>query len=249
MIHYHGLPMWPQSDMPRAFAARHGMVSFEHPEQIEIAAEVCQSVALDNGAFSAWKKKQPHDFAGYLAWCELWTQHPAVDWCVIPDVIDGTERENIDLIAKWRDETDIDHAYSVPVWHMHESLQFLEWLVVTSPRIALGSSGEYSDPGTPAWWVRMSEAMKVICCKDGMPQVKIHGLRMLDPLIFAQLPLSSADSCNVARNVGIDGKWNGPYAPVSKHMRALVMMDRIERHASARRWSGSATQHNLELLG
>lgn len=251
MIHYHGLPMWPQSDMPRAFAARHGMVSFEHPEQIEIAAEVCQSVALDNGAFSAWKKKQKHDFNGYLAWCERWISHPAVEWCVIPDVIDGTESKNKDLIIKWRGETDFDNAFSVPVWHMHESLHFLNWLMCSSARIALGSSGEYSDPGTPKWWARMAEAMDVLTDRLGQPMVKLHGLRMLDPLIFAQFPLSSADSCNVARNVGIDSKWSGPYAPVSKHMRALVMMDRIERHASARRWirEGAGTQHNLELLG
>ena len=55
MIHYHGLPMTPAADMVRGFARRHGMVSFEHPDQIENAAEVCQSVVLDNGAFSAWK--------------------------------------------------------------------------------------------------------------------------------------------------------------------------------------------------
>ena len=54
MIHYHGLPMTPVADMVKAFAGRHAMVSFEHPEQIEVAAEVCKSVVLDNGAFSAY---------------------------------------------------------------------------------------------------------------------------------------------------------------------------------------------------
>jgi len=36
----------------------HAMVSFEHPEQIEIAAEVCKTVVLDNGSFSAWKNRK-----------------------------------------------------------------------------------------------------------------------------------------------------------------------------------------------
>ena len=53
MIHYHGTPMTPTADMVQAFKGRHAMVSFEHPAQIEIAAEICQSIALDNGAFSA----------------------------------------------------------------------------------------------------------------------------------------------------------------------------------------------------
>jgi hypothetical protein len=247
VIHYHGLPMWPQAEMPRAFAGKHGMVSFEHPEQIEIAAEVCQSIVLDNGAFSAWKRKKKHDFTGYAAWCIHWLKHPAVEWCVIPDVIDGTEDQNDSLLHKWV----LQPHQSVPVYHMHESLERLDRLAFNYPRIALGSSGQWADPGAPAWWARMAEMMAVLCDDAGMPRCKLHGLRMLDPLIFAQLPLASADSCNVARNVGIDSKWVGPYVPTSKAMRALVMMDRIEHHASARRWvrEGAGTQNNLELLG
>lgn len=234
MIHYHGLPMWPMSDMPRAFAARHGMVSFEHPDQIEIATEVCQSVVLDNGAFSAWKSGKKHDFEGYVEWVTKWLKHPAVDWCVIPDIIDGTEGQNDMILHRW-----FHKLNGVPVYHMHES-----------PRVALGSSGAFATIGTPEWWARMAEMMEVACDADGMPRTKLHGLRMLDPVIFSHLPLSSADSCNIARNVGIDAKWNGPYAPKSKHMRALVMMDRIEAHASAARWCGSnGVQHNLELMG
>lgn len=246
MIHYHGLPMTPTADMVKAFAGRHGMVSFEHPDQIENAAEVCQSVVLDNGAFSAWKQKKAHDFAGYATWCEKWLKHPAVEWCVIPDVIDGDEEANDRLLAAWH----LPMAWSVPVYHMHERLSRLDELVDKYCRVAIGSSGAYADPGTPAWWARMSEMMTVLCDEDGMPRTKLHGLRMLDPVIFSHLPLASADSCNIARNVGIDQAWNGPYAPRSRSMRALIMMERIEAHASAARWAPSmGVQHNLELLG
>jgi len=232
--------------MPRAFAARHGMVSFEHAEQIDIAAEVCQSIVLDNGAFSAWKKGTPHDFLGYAVWCAKWLKHPAVEWCVIPDVIDGTEDQNDSLLRQWP----LSRSISVPVFHMHEPLDRLHRLAFDYPRVALGSSGEYADPGSSSWWARIADMMMVVCDSEGYPVTKLHGLRMLDPVIFSHLPLSSADSCNIARNVGIDSKWNGPYAPRSKHMRALVMMDRIEAHASAARWCGSnGVQHNLELLG
>lgn len=248
MIHYHGLPMTPGGEMLRAFRGKHAMVSFEDPRQIEDAAEICQSVVLDNGAFSAWRSGRHYDFAGYQAWAAKWLKHPAVEWCVIPDVVDGDEAANDDLLADWG----IDSTLSVPVYHLHESLDRLERLVNAGyVRVALGSSGKYSDPGSAAWWRRMAEMMQVACDDEGMPLCKLHGLRMLDPVLFSHLPLSSADSCNVSRNVGIDKAWNGPYAPRSRASRALIMMDRIESHASARRWcsKSSGVQQNMELIG
>lgn len=247
MIKHHGLPMWPREAMVKAMPGKHAMVSFEHPDQIEIAAEICASVVLDNGAFSAWKAQRAHDFAGYSAWTSMWLKHPCVEWCVIPDVIDGSEEDNDALLADWALPT----ALSVPVYHMHESLDRLERLAFTYPRIALGSSGTYADPGAPIWWDRMAQMMDVVCDDEGMPHCKLHGLRMLDPVIFSHLPLASADSCNVARNVGIDAKWNGPYTPKSRHMRAMILMDRIESHASAARWSRSSSgvQQHMELIG
>lgn len=238
--------MTPLADMLRAMRSRHAMVSYEDHRQIEEAAEICQSVVLDNGAFSAWRAGRPHDFAGYQVWAAHWLRHPAVEWCVIPDVIDGSETQNDALLSDWT----LPREVSVPVYHFHESLERLERLTVY-PRIALGSSGQYADPGTPQWWSRMAAIMEVLCDKEGFPRVKLHGLRMLDSVLFAHIPLSSADSCNVARNIGLDQAWSGTYTPRSKWARALVMMDRIEYHASARRWDGrsAGVQQNMELLG
>lgn len=247
MIHYHGTPMTPTPDMISAFKGRHAMVSFEHPTQMDIAAEICQSVVLDNGAFSAWKNGRDHDFSGYQEWAEGWLKHPCVEWCVIPDVIDGDEEANDRLLEQWK----LSPNLSVPVFHLHESLERLKRLSKAYHRVAIGSSGDYATPGAETWWKRMSEIMEVICDSDGFPKIRLHGLRMLDPVIFSHLPLSSADSCNVARNVGIDLAWNGPYAPRSRAMRALILMDRIESHASASRWNKGTmgVQHNLELVG
>jgi hypothetical protein len=246
MIHYHGLPMSNTHDMIRAFATKHAMVSFEHPEQMEIAAEICQSVVLDNGAFSAWKSGAKYDFDGFAAWAAKWVKHPALDWCIIPDKIDGSEADNDALLKGWG----LPVSVSVPVWHMHESLDRLDRLC-EYPRIALGSSGEFAVVGDQKWWARMAAAMQVICDADGMPRSKLHGLRMLNPTIFSKLPLSSADSCNVARNVGIDKKWNGPYSPASRTARAIILMERIEKHASAYHWNKNAvnTFENLDLFG
>lgn len=247
MIHYHGTPMTPTPDMVKAFAGRHAMVSFEHPGQIEIAAEICQSVVLDNGAFSAWRKGRAHDFDGYVDWCRHWLRHPAVDWIAVPDVIDGSAEENDELLRAWP----FPRAVSVPVYHLHEPVERLSRLVDTYPRVAVGSSGAYSEPGTDAWWRRICEVMPAACDSEGYPRAKLHGMRMLDPGIFSKLPLSSADSTNVARNVGIDQRWKGTYVPQSRAIRAQILMERIERHASATYWNAECvpSYQNFELLG
>jgi hypothetical protein len=246
MIHYHGTPMTPTAAMISAFTGRHAMVSFAHPWQIEIAAEVCQSIVLDNGAFSAWKSGEAYNFEGYLEWCLAWYRHPAVDWCVIPDVIDGDEAANDKLLETWP----LAPEFSVPVWHLHESQERLARLM-SYPRIALGSSGEFARVGTDRWWERIAEAMKTICDDQGRPKVKVHGLRMLDPGVFSKVPLASADSCNVARNVGIDSRWTGRYVPRSRATRALILMGRIEGHAPATRWCPEAISdyQNSQLMG
>lgn len=250
MIHYHGLPLTPNLAMLRAFKGRHAMVSYERPDQLAEAAEVCQSIALDNGSYSAWQAGKEYDFAGYVEWAGLWLRHPSVDWAVIPDVIDGDPghcaEANERLLSQW------PHGIcGVPVWHLHEPLERLQWLARRWPRIALGSSGDYAEPGRRPWWDRIANVMRTICDEEGFPRVKLHGLRMLDPVIFSHIPFASADSCNVARNVGIDDKWDGPYAPTSKTVRAMVLIERIEAHASARRWNkaGAGVQQNLELFG
>lgn len=247
MIHYHGLPMTPLADMLRAMRGKHAMVSYSDFRQIEEAAEICQSIVIDCGTFGAWLRGEQPDFVGYEAFVGKWLKHPAVDWVIIPDVIDGNEAKNDALIWSWPFPT----AVSVPVFHLHESMKRLEFLCARFPRVALGSSGEFADPGTPRWWNRIAEIMEVVCDENGLPRVKLHGLRMLDPVLFSHLPLSSADSCNVARNIGIDSAWNGTYTPRSKWARAIVMMDRIEHHASAHRWCNrsSGVQQNMELLG
>jgi hypothetical protein len=237
--------------MIKAMRGRHCMVSFENPEQIDIATEICQSVALDNGAFSAWRQGKQHDFSGYTEWAAHWLKHPAVDWAVIPDVIGEDDPGkcadlNDRLLGQWS-----LGERGVPVWHLHEPLERLQRLAKKWPRICLGSSGRYAEPGSNEWWRRMSNVMRIACDEEGMPLVKLHGLRMLDPVLFSHLPLASADSCNVARNIGIDSKWSGPYAPRSRAARALIMLDRIESHASARRWctASSGVQQNMELVG
>lgn len=244
MIHYHGLPITPGSSAVSAISAGHAFVSFRSPEQLPLVEEVCQSFAIDNGAFSAWKSGQPvTDWSGYYGWAGDCKRIPSCDFAVIPDVIDGSEADNDALLAEWP----LPKWFGSPVWHMHEGLGRLENLVRDWPRVCIGSSGDFAAIGTNKWWQRMGLAMRAICDDSGRPASKLHGLRMLDPAIFSRLPFSSADSTNIGRNIGIDKKWSGPYSPSSKDVRALVMRTRIEASNSPSCWSFSIPEQR-ELL-
>lgn len=252
MIHYHGTPFSGKRDgMVFSLQRRHAMVSFAQPECLATVAEVCQSFTIDNGAFSTWKSGKEYDIEGYADFISKWYKHPGFDWYIIPDSIDGDLADNHRLRAQWGNLVNGDiWRLGVPVWHLHEPLEELQYLTVAYDRIAFGSSGDYSEVGSKKWWARMTEAMKVVCCADGHPKCKLHGLRMLDPTIFSHFPFSSADSTNVARNIGIDSAWHGTYQPVSRETRAHIMIERIEQHAAASRWCDTrGVKQNLELFG
>lgn len=224
MIHYHGGPITPDPAALRAWKARHAFISFAHKGQLGLAASECQSFALDNGAFSFWKAKKAVDWAAYYEFVRDWRRHPGFDFAVVPDVIDGTEAENDQLAEAWPFAR---HEGAV-VWHINESIDRLVRLAAEWPTVCIGSSGDF-DVSSPARFLpRAREAIAAICDTDGYPKCKLHGLRMLNPKVFSQLPLSSADSTNVARNIGIDKAWRGTYQPSNKATRAQVLVERIE---------------------
>lgn len=242
MIHYHGGPVTPVTAAMRCWRGRHAFISFATPEQVGVAAEVCQSFAFDNGAFSAWKSGNPiGDWEPYYQWVDEWKRHLGFDWAIIPDVIDGTEQDNGQLISQWPHHKDT----GVPVWHMHESIHWLEELCSMWPRVAIGSSAQYSVVGSDLWWDRITMAMNRICSKGGYPMAKLHGLRMLNPAVFQFLPFSSADSTNVAQNIGIDSAWRGTYTPASKATRAIVIAERVEQYNSTSKWVRKPEQRRL----
>lgn len=226
MIHYHGLPITPATAAAHAIGGGHAFVSFAHSSQISTAVELCQSFAIDNGAFSAWKTGTPvRDWSNFYLWAADCMRIPSCDFAVIPDVIDGDESANDELLKEWP----LPIWFGAPVWHMHESFDRLKRLSLVYPRICLGSSGEYSIVGNRLWQERMNDVMRVVCDSIGRPLVKLHGLRMLNPRVFTRYPFSSADSTNIGRNIGIDKHWQkGNYLPPTKEVRAYVMRTRIE---------------------
>ncbi|EBF8503662.1 hypothetical protein FGZ68_04200 [Salmonella enterica subsp. enterica] len=230
MIHYHGGPITPDTCAMKAWKGRHAFISFAHSGQINLASEYCQSFALDNGAFTAWKAagKNKIDWSDYYEFVARWKNHPGFDFAIIPDVIDGGEEENEALLDEW------PHGdfFGVPVWHMNESDERFIRLCNEYPRVAIGSCGDYDVKRPNLAVARMKDLIRHVVDAHSQPVTKLHGLRMLNPLIFTKLPLASADSTNVARNIGIDKAWSGAYAPASKETRAALMVERIESHNS-----------------
>ena len=246
MIHFHGTPIGGSNqDAARFLMGRHALIPFKRPANLGAALDVCQSIVLDNSAFSFWRAGEGEvDVSAYHQWVHTLAGHPSLDWCLIPDKIDGTEKENADLVHLWlRIGSKVE---SVPVWHLHESLDWLEWLAENFRTVALGSSGQWATPGTSDWWQRMGQAMDRITDDQGRPRCRLHGLRMLDPAIFSHLPLTSADSTNVAVNNGAQSRF-GMYPAPTAHQRSAVIADRIEAHNSAAFWAGMPQQTCLTI--
>ncbi len=192
--------------------------------------EIGQSVMIDNGAFLYWKRNKlqdtPRSWDGYYKWVRPWLDYHTT-WCVIPDVIDGTEEDNNALIQEWCSKVGILGSHASPVWHIHESLGRLDYLIAGWSRICFGSSGEFAKIGTVAWNNRLNEAFNHICRGSGATPAWIHMLRGMS-LAGSDYPFSSVDSTDVAQNHWINNnpderasKWDAQQCPAIWHQRPL----------------------------
>jgi hypothetical protein len=211
-IHYHGTPITPNAEI-LLMAGANFCVSHAAPSQVKLCHTIGQSVMLDNGAFSAWKRGHEPNWDAYYTWCDGWLDYPTT-WAVIPDVIVGDEADNDLLCRAWpfRDR-------GAPVWHMHEKLNRLIGLIDGHPRVCIGSSGDYAEVMAPSWQRRMDEAWR------GIDRVfkrtpNIHMLRGLQ-LVRERWPFASVDSTDIARNHNRDentaakmrARWDAKQCP------------------------------------
>lgn len=190
-IHYHGTPINPKAVLTQ-MAGAHFCVPHSDTRQVAIAHDIGQSVMLDNGAFSAWRRGYEVDWPAYYEWTDQWLDCPTT-WAVIPDVIVGDAAMQDDLISQW------PHGYrGAPVWHMHEPIERLLSLLDGWPRVCIGSSAEYADLLTPLWERRMDSAWREIFARHRRTP-NIHMLRGLQ-LVRYRWPFASVDSTDIARN-------------------------------------------------
>lgn len=258
MIHYHGGPMWGNVDIgPKKiwcgdvlYKNSCALVSYARPEQLKRIAPMCKSLVLDNGAFSTWRKnkKEGGDFdwiahwAGYYCW--VLANYSKIDWFIIPDVIEGSEKENDDLINQLPSSL---KEKGVPVWHSVESLDRLVKLCKKWPRVAIGLCGPHEKTMSKAAQLRLQEAFEKIYIQERLA-TKIHGLRMLDGRVLGKFPLDSGDSSFVAVNTP---KTKLQMTEVQcKLARTSIYKNKIESviPPSIDEWISSRSQNQLNLL-
>lgn len=232
-LHYHGTPITPH-EVFLGLAGCCFCVSFADARQVRAAHELGQSVMLDNGAFSAWRAGKPTDWPGYYAWCDEWLDYPTT-WAVIPDVIDGSEKDNDALIAQWP-----HGSRGAPVWHLHEPIERLVLLSHRWPRICFGSSGEYATLDTPQWHARVTQAFNELALEHRrLPWV--HMLRGM-ALAGSAYPFASLDSTNVARNHAGNRSRN------ERRKSARRMATEIDARQCPGRWEERAIARQQRLL-
>ena len=223
MIVYHGMPTGlDHLGEAKVFRGRHLMVSYAtaNASDLERYAGLGADIVLDNGAFSEWKRGLPLDLDGFLAWAERAVELASVTWFVAPDAIDGGEQANDDLLYSVPRHL---KPWSVPVWHLHESVDRLKRLCDEYPRVALGSSGEFAHPATESWWRRIAKAWAVV-----PKTTRIHGLRMASPAIVARCPFASVDSTTAGRHANLGAKYEGPLANCRPETRVRAYAEHLE---------------------
>lgn len=225
VIHYHGTPIWGNKGEVLAACVRGGgaFVSYARPDQIKQCLNQADSVGIDNGAFSAWKRGLEINWTEFYQWLGRYYHHKSVSFFIIPDTITGTEEENDHLINS---VPSMFIGKAVPVWHLHESIDRLIRLCKRFDRVAFGSSGKYATIRTKEWHARMKEAF--FSMRDqGVSDTKIHGLRMLDGRVLGSYPLTTADSTNLACNVP---KYKVKYSMLGAHIRERVPFTKTDEN-------------------
>lgn len=200
MIHYHGTPLTPRSELLK-MAGKNFCVSFAAPGDGDWCLANGQAVMWDSGAFSAFTQGRAVDWASYYAWLETRLGHP--HWAVIPDVIDGDIEQQRAMVAQWP----FGSFLGAPVWHMGLDISYLLDLAQHWPRICFGSSKQYWQVGSELWCRRADEAFNALAKRGPLPWV--HMLRGLT-LGGDRWPFASADSTNVARNFKNIGNETDP---------------------------------------
>jgi hypothetical protein len=164
---------------------------------------------VDNGAFSAWRSGVPMDVDGFARWAaDIMARCPQAV-AVVPDVIDGDAADNDDMLVDFRGAVlelglELDADRTMAVWHMHEPLERLTGLVEGGFQyVAIGSSGEYAQPGTPAWHARIGQAFAALdnLVSDSNGAYRRPWLHMMRAQAEGhRYDFDSTDSCNLAVN-------------------------------------------------
>ena len=203
-MYYHGTPITPNSVL-HTMNGRNFCVPFISPYNLKTCLKIGGSIMADSGAFSAYTRNITIDFNEYEKWLSQWMVPP--HWAIIPDVINGSVEDNINLAKKWN----ISKNLSAFVWHLHEPIDHLLWVIDNYDRVCFGSSGQFWDVSSSAWASRIDEAWNDIAKRGYRPWV--HMLRAAKQAREGNWPFASCDSTNIARNHSGSKQSSGFCAP------------------------------------
>jgi hypothetical protein len=201
-----GTPVTPKALLP-SLAGSSFCVSHADPRDLERVIELVgeeEILVLDNGAFSHWR--QGHgaiDRTKFWRWANCAQARSPEAVAVIPDVIEGSENENL-LEVSWalREELAEFPERTMAIWHLNESLEQLETLCRLMNFVGFGSCAQFDvQRKRSAYMDRIREASEVVdrVEREHDRRPWIHLMRGLG--VFAELTrFESADSTNVAVN-------------------------------------------------
>jgi hypothetical protein len=184
-------------------------VSYAHPEQIDLAiAHVGPRgiLLLDNGAWSIHNSgggggTYPRD--EFWSWANYYTAVCPQAVAVIPDVIDGDERENLEEISRAIRYGLADYPErTMGIWHTADSQDFLALQLKLLNFVGVGSAGQFDVRKHRCAYLERLERVRIT--REAMRAIHgrnawVHLMRGLD--VLKRIPWAeSADSCNVAVN-------------------------------------------------
>lgn len=203
-------------------------VSFAYPAPVARAHELAQSVMLDNGAFTAFRRKRPIvDWAPYYAWTDRWLDYSST-WAIIPDEIDAGPDAQDRLVEQW------PHGHrGAPVWHTDEPIDRLLELAESWPLICIGSAGAHWKVGGSVWSARLDETFgELERVFSRVP--RLHMLRGMAQC-GKRWPFHSVDSSSVAQN---HWRRRAPlFARCDKEFAAAAYAERFDGVQCPSRWS------------
>lgn len=226
----HGTPITPAA-LLEELAGGSFCVSFADPRQADRCVELVgddEILVLDNGAFTHWRAgKGQIDRGAFWSWAnDLQARCPNAV-AVIPDVIEGSERDNLlELSHALREGMAAYPERTMAIWHMDDSLEQLQTMARLCNFVGIGSCAEFDVQRDRAGYLaRLREASAVIDYVERFHARRpwIHLMRGLG--VFAKAcRFDSADSTNVARN---HNRTRGRL----RHVRAMA--NRIEGEIQA----------------
>ena len=229
---------------------KHVMLEFAtQPDNHALLTEIAHSFAMSNPNWKNFKGKEVlSEFREFNNWIEGWSRHPGFDFYLMPF---SSDPKNPSLRKQWENYCSAEILIKgVPVFNINHPTEELDAILAAKPqKIALTSDPFQPPRGSSAWWTAISKVMVKLVDEKGRPISQIHGVDMLDPTIFSHVPLASADSNPDSQTAVKNSTDRSKPWSLSSRSEKIILMDRIEKHASASFWKDWSQNKNYHLLG